>query len=101
MLETLDSTIYFDQIIHSYLLPIGRKNVKEKKKKIVTPGFEPLCDWLECADPECFARGGPTLTFFLVDERREDPKSTKSGPSSARQRNAIWRFAGVPMMAQH
>ena len=26
-----------------------------------------------CADPESFARGGPTLTtFFLVDEGRED-----------------------------
>ena len=60
--------------------------------------------------------GGPTLTtFFLVDEGREDPSTTISGPSKARQRNAIygpssarqlnaiikWRFAGVPMMAQH
>ena len=47
-----------------------------------------------CADPEGFARGGPTLMtffffFFLVDERREDPKGTKIGPSSARQRIAI------------
>ena len=37
--------------------------------------------------------GGPTMkTFFvfcLVDERREVPNSTISGPSSARQRNAI------------
>ena len=37
----------------------------------------------------CFQRG-PTLTnFFIVDEGREDPNSTKSGPSSARQRSAI------------
>ena len=41
-------------------------------------------------DPESFVRGGPTLTIFiLVDEGREDPSSTISGPSSARQRNAI------------
>ena len=33
---------------------------------------------------------GPTLTIFiLLDEGKEDPSSTKSGPSSARQRNAI------------
>ena len=41
-----------------------------------------------------FFRGGPTLTaffsfFFLVDEGREDPNTTKYGPSSVRQRNAI------------
>ena len=40
--------------------------------------------------------------FFLVDESREDPSTTISGPSEARQRNAIkWRFAGMPLMAQH
>ena len=43
--------------------------------------------------------------FFLVDDRGEDPNTTISRPSSTRQRNAIspfkWRFAGVPMMAQH
>ena len=38
---------------------------------------------------------------FKVDEGREDPSPTLSGPSSARQRNAIkWRFAGMPMNAQ-
>ena len=46
-----------------------------------------------CADPENLARGGPTLTFFFVVvffyEGREGPNSTKRGPSSARQRNAI------------
>ena len=58
-----------------------------------------------CADPESFARGGPTLTtvffvFVFFDEGKEDPNSTKSRPSSARQRNAIkWRFASGPMMA--
>ena len=40
--------------------------------------------------------------IFLVDERREDPNTTKSGPSSANQQNAIeWRFAGGPIMAQY
>ena len=34
--------------------------------------------------------------FFLVDERREDPNTTISGPSSARQRT----FAGVLVMAK-
>ena len=38
-----------------------------------------------CADTESFVRGGPTLTgFFIVDEGREDPNTTISGPSSAR-----------------
>ena len=40
--------------------------------------------------------------FFFFDEGREDPKSTTSGPSLSRQRKAIkWRYAGVPMVAQH
>ena len=42
-----------------------------------------------CADPDSFVRGGPTLTIVLVDEGREDPNTSISGPSSARQRNAI------------
>ena len=44
-----------------------------------------------CADPEGFVRGDPTLTTFVfkVDKEREDPRPTLSGPSSARQRNAI------------
>ena len=55
-----------------------------------------------CADPESFVRGGPTLTFFQVDEGRKDPKPTLSGPSSARQQNAIkWHLAGMPTNAQH
>ena len=40
--------------------------------------------------------------FLKVDEGREDPSPTLSGPSSARQRTGInWRFAGMPMNAQH
>ena len=53
-----------------------------------------------CADPESFVSGGPTLTFFfvvvlirggggVVNEGREDPHATISGPPSAHQRNAI------------
>ena len=39
--------------------------------------------------------------FFLVDEGREDPNTTKSGPSSTSQRNAIemafrWRVDDGP-----
>ena len=41
-----------------------------------------------CADPESFARGGPTLTSFF-DEGKEDPNSTKSGPPSTHQQNPI------------
>ena len=46
---------------------------------------------IPCADPENFVRGGPTLiTFFFVDEGREDQNTIKSGPLSARQRNTIY-----------
>ena len=44
------------------------------------------------------------FVFCLVDEGREDPNSTISGPSSARHRNETpfkWRLAGMPMMDQH
>ena len=52
---------------------------------------------VSCADPESFDR------VFLVDgEGRVDHNTTKSGPSSTHQRNAIgWRFASGPMVAQH
>ena len=42
-------------------------------------------------EKQSFVRGGPTLTTFfdIVDEGREDPNTTKSGPSSARQQNAM------------
>ena len=62
---------------------------------------------MSCADPESFARGGPTpmfLVFFFCEER-EDPNTTKSGPSSARQQNATemafcWRaYDGPPLNA--
>ena len=56
-----------------------------------------LLGYYSCADPENFVRGGPTLTgfflfvFFLVHDGRDDPNTctTKSGPSSAHQGNAI------------
>ena len=50
-----------------------------------------------------FVRGGQTLKLFLVDDERVDPNTTKSGPSSAHQRNAIlmafrWRANGGPIL---
>ena len=36
-----------------------------------------------CADPESYVRGGPTLTFFVVDEGREDQNITIGGPIMA------------------
>ena len=48
-----------------------------------------------------FCQGGP-FCFFKLMRGAKDPNTTISGPSSDRQGNAIkWRFAGVPMMAQH
>ena len=43
------------------------------------------------------------VSFFLVDEVREDPTTTKSGPSSARQQNTIemaflWRADNSPIL---
>ena len=59
-----------------------------------------------CAVPESFVRGGPALTmfwgcFFSTDEGREDPHTTISEPSLARQRDAIkmafrWRAYDGP-----
>ena len=40
-------------------------------------------------------RGSNFDVFCLVDELREDLSNTIRGPSFK------WRFAGVPMMAQH
>ena len=54
---------------------------------------------ITCADPESFVRGGPTLIkFFLVYEGRDDP-ADHHRPAS--EMPFKWRFAGVPMMAQH
>ena len=40
-----------------------------------------------------------TTFLFLIDEGREDPSTTISGPSSARQRNAIrWRADNGPTL---
>ena len=69
---------------------------KHKNTKSATVRHTPLHEILvpiafaqmSCDDPESFARGCPTLSVSFYD-RREDLNSTKSGPSSARQRNAI------------
>ena len=56
------------------------------------------------AKPDSFVRGVQTLTdFFLVAEGRENPNTTKIGPSSASQRNAIamafpWRVDDGPTL---
>ena len=67
-----------------------------------------ISEWASCADPGSFVRGSPTLTtfllfVFLVDEGRQDPNTTISGPSLARQRNAIkmairWRTYDGPTL---
>ena len=60
-------------------------------------------------DPGSFVRGGgggANLTVFFclfIDERRKDPNTTISGPSTARQRNAIemvfrWRADDGPTL---
>ena len=62
------------------------KNKKHGKYSKISNTFLLL---LHAQIQKVLSEGGPTLTFFLVDEMREDPNSTKSGPSSARQNNAI------------
>ena len=47
-----------------------------------------------CADPESFANG-----VFFVDEGRDDPNTTISGPTSARQRNACRTYDGTTLNA--
>ena len=66
------------------------------------PSWSTVCDCgvpahIPCADPESFVRGGPTLTtvfFFLVDEERDDPNTTISGPSLA----FCWRADDGPAL---
>ena len=42
------------------------------------------------------------MTFFLVDEGREDQNPLKAGHHRpASETKLKWRFAGVPMTAQH
>ena len=55
-----------------------------------------------CADPESFARGGPTLTTFfsVFDEGKVDALKT-SHHRSASETPFKWRFADGPMRAQH
>ena len=78
----------------------------EGDMSLMTPGLHFRYDWAlvswggdtgTYADPESFVKGGPTLTtffgfvllLFFVDEEIEDPNTTISGQSSARQRNTI------------
>ena len=55
------------------------------------------------ADPESFARGGPTLTGFFSDndgERIQIPLKV-GHHRPACETPFKWRFAGGPMMPQH
>ena len=79
--DTVHSTLF----VVLFNVPVNRM-VKARRTMNQTTHFS-------SADPESFARGGPTplrtfffffLLFFLMREK-EDPNSTKSGPSSARQ----------------
>ena len=47
------------------------------------------CLELLCVDPEVLLEGSNSDDTILVDEGREDPNTTKSGQSSANQRNTI------------
>ena len=60
-----------------------------------------------CADPDSFARWGPTTTTFyvcfLVYDRKEYPNTTVSGPSPASRGNAFqmvfrWRADDGPTL---
>ena len=48
-----------------------------------------------CGSRRVFFRGGPTFIFFSW---WEDPNTTKSGPTLAGQRNAIWRANDGPTL---
>ena len=62
------------------------------------------CSLYPCADPESIVRGGPTLTgFFRGVFKVDDLNTTISGPSLARQQNAIkmafrWRAYDDPTL---
>ena len=81
--------------ISIYTVPskhIPLKNVTLKQCRI---HVDAKSVWVSYADPERLSEGvqlcsSDNVFFcFLVDEGREDPSTTKSGPSSGRQRNAI------------
>ena len=59
--------------------------------------------FLPCADPENFARGGPTLTMFFLmrAERIQIALKEEGHQRPASETPFEWRFAGGPMMAQH
>ena len=59
-----------------------------------------------CADPESFARGGPTRTtfffvFFLIRGKRSEIALKVGHHQPASETPFKWRYAGVPMMAKH
>ena len=62
----------FDQILHTYtfFFEIGRENDKEKKKKnkkkIVMPGFEPLCVRLFNYMQACSTTRPPRIVYIYT-----------------------------------
>ena len=71
---------------------------------VACPGHTPML-YTACADPERFARESSTLTTFFLFfyERREDPNTSKGGPSSTRHRDSIkmafhWRVDDCPTL---
>ena len=87
--------VWVNQSILLQLLPM---RTHARIQKVLSEGVQ-LCN-------------SDNVFFLFFFKRREDPNITKIGPSSAPQRNAIyraivgppakrqWRLAGVPMMAQ-
>ena len=54
-------------------------------KKIIMGGFRKFCQRVSNFENDFLG----FFCFVLVDEGMEDPSTTNSGPSSARQQNAI------------
>ena len=92
-----------------HFLPMShKKNARPIDIGLQFGQIKPCKRFWSRADPENFVRGGPNKfdsVFFLFCfsmRRGDDSKISISGPSSARQRNAIlMAFVGVPVMAQH
>ena len=106
-----DQTTDFNTSTNKLLSNASWLIIREIDEPLVRASREVFCCVLEqdiilclvlvpCAEPDSFARGGPTLTTFffsfLVDEGRKDPNTTISWPPSADSETPC-----VPMLAQH
>ena len=79
-------------------LAFGRKRCLENSKGAMAPRgrgaeyWQPQDEYMHVPNQKILSEGVQLWRVFwliLVDERREDPNTNKSGPSSARQWNAI------------